>query len=224
MPDLITDGDFSTAKNISGLRYSAPFAQYGISNLYVVEQDFVINESSFSPLAVDTAHPTLPGFFLATESAYQHVSVNNTVKWTRRYAQVPSSFSRPGGTYNFTYPVMINPAGAFVDTGSRLQPKTLTVPCRVLTEFIHTSDPDSISVIEAQRFVLALYPAIDATSPFGQPAVSDLTTFSVATSPSFTTYNAWIAGGIEFVAEASKITPNWMGNIHMRETTYIKAK
>jgi hypothetical protein len=166
----------------------------------------------------------LAGFFLALETPMTPTAVANIMKWTRRYAQVPSSFSRPGGNFNYTFPVMINPAGAFVDTGSRLQPKTLTVSCRIQTTFAHTSDPDSIPVTEAQRYVLAAYPNTDATSPFGQPVVSDLTTFSIATTPSYDTYASWIASGIELVPEASKITTNWMGNIHMIETIYIKAK
>jgi len=220
MPDLITDGDFSTAANVSGYRYSAPFSQYGVNTLYVVEQDFVIAESAFSPLAIGTAHPTLTGFFLAVETPYQHTSLNNTVKWTRRYSKVPASFSHPGGTYAYTFPILLT---GDLST-SRLFAKPLTVNARVQVDFFQTTDANSIAVIEAQRYVLATNPTIDATSPYGEPVVSDSTFSTAATVPSYTTYFAWIAGGIELVPEASKITPNWMGNIHMRETIYLKAK
>lgn len=219
MSDILTDGDFSTAHAVSGFRYSAPFAQFGINNLYVVEQDFVISEANFSPLAVDTAHPTLSGFFLALETPYAHVAIGNTVKWTRRYSQVPSSFSRPGGTYAYTFPVMLTGVLAT----SRTVAKPITVNARIQVDFFHTNDPDSISVTQPQRYFLAASPQSDATSPYGEPVVSDGSTFLAATVPDYTTYTGWIAGGIEIVPEASKITPNWNGNIHMRETVNLKA-
>ena len=218
MGNVITDGDFSTASAVSDFRFSAPFAQYGINNLYVVEQDFVIDRASFSPLAVDTAHPTLAGFFLALETPMQPVAFAGTVKWTRRYAQVPASFSRPGGTYPYTFPVMFT---GVTDT-SRLFAKPLVVNCRIQVDFFHTSDPNTIAVVEPQRYINS-FSNVDATSPYGEPVVTNAGFGVTPTLPTLATYQAWIAAGVEIVAEACKITPNWMGNIHMRETIYVKA-
>jgi hypothetical protein len=220
MPDILTDGDFSTAANVSDIREYAPFSQYGINDLLVLEQDFVIARASYSTLAIDTTHPTIANYFLALETPYSAVAMKNTVQWTRRYAKVPSSFSRPGGTYPYTFPVLLT--GDL--TTSRLFAKPITVNARIQVDFFHTSDPNSIAIIDAQRYVLAFNPTIDATSPYGEPAVADASFSLALTVPSYTTYAAWIAGGIEIVPEASKITPNWMGNIHMRETIYLKAK
>lgn len=219
MSQIITDGLFTVASAVSNYRYSAPFAQYGITNLYVVEQDFVIEEASFSPLAVDTPHPTLAGFYLALESPMQPVATQDTVKWTRRYSQLPTSFSRANGTYAYTFPVILT--GLL--TTSRLFAKPFAVNSRVQTDFFHQSDSTTIPVIEPQRYVLITFPSIDATSPYGEPVVSNAGFGVSATIPDESTYQSWVAGGIEIVPEASKITPNWMGNIHMRETIYIKA-
>lgn len=219
MPDILTDGDFTVAAVVSDFRYSAPFAQYGIKDFYVVEQDFVIARASFAPLDIGTAHPTLANYFLAIETPMQPVSINNVVRWTRRYSKVPANFSRPGGTYAYSFPVMLT--GDL--TTSRLFSKPITVNSRIQVDFFQTSDPDTITIIQAQRYVLAVSPTIDATSPYGEPVVSDAAVGLAPTTPTQTTYSAWIAGGIELVPEASKVTPNWMGNIHMRETVYLKA-
>lgn len=218
MSNLITDGDFSTASAVSDFRFSAPFAQYGIVNLYVVEQDFVINRASFAPLAIDTAHPTLAGYFLALETPMQAVAVEGTVKWTRRYAQVPASFSRKGGTYPYTFPILFTG----VTSTSRLFSKPLVVDSRVQVDFFHISDSTTVPVIEPQRYINSLS-GFDATSPYGEPVVTDPGFGVTPTVPDLTTYNSWVSGGIEIVPEASKVTPNWMGTIQMRETLYIKA-
>lgn len=219
MSNILTDGDFTTAQPVSDIRYVAPFSDLGVNTILVIDQDFCINRANFSPLAIDTAHPTLGGYYLARETDPSPVSINDTVKWTRRYAQVPSSFSRPGGTYPYTFPVLYTG----VNDTSRLFAKPLTVNCRIQRDFFHTSDPDSITIIEPQRYVIATNPTQDATSPWGEPVVTDAGFSVTETIPSLTTYQSWVAGGIEIVPEASKITPNWMGNIHMRETIYIKA-
>lgn len=219
MANFITDGNFDLAEAISDFRFSAPFVQYGVNTLYVVEQDFVINRNSFSPLAIDTPHPTLSGYFLAAETPMQPVALADTVRWTRRYSQVPSTFSHAGGTYPYTFPVMWT---GLNDT-SRLFPQNITVSSRVQVDFFHSIDSDSVPVIEPQRYVIATSPNTDATSPWGQPVVTNAGFGVTPTIPDLATYQSWIAGGVELVPEASKITPNWMGYIHMRETIYIKA-
>jgi len=219
MSDIITDGDFSSASPVSDYRYSAPFAQFAINNLYLVEQDFVIESTHFSPLAIDTAHPLLADFYLAMETPMQPTSMSNIMRWTRKYSKVPPSFSRPGGTYPYSFPVM----WTGVNDTSRLFAKPITVNARIQTDFFHTSDANTITIIEPQRYVLALAPTVDATSPWGEPVVTNAGFGIAETTPDLATYQAWVAGGIEIVPEASKITPNWMGNIHMRETIYLKA-
>jgi hypothetical protein len=220
MSDILTDGDFTIATAVSDIRESAPFVQFGIATIYVIDQDFCIARAFYSPLAIDTAHPTLAGYFLAKESPYQPVSINHIVKWTRTYSKVPSNFSRPSGTMPYTFPAMLTGDS----TTSRLAPKTMTVNARMQTDFFHTSDPDSITVIQPQRYVLAAHTDTDASSSeFGQPIVTNGAAFT-ETLPNVGAYKTMVATEIEIVPEASKITPNWMGNIHMRETLYIKAK
>lgn len=220
MPDLLLDNDFSVASPVSDLRFSAPLNQYGIPDLLISEQDFCIERSSFIPLAIDTPHPTLAGFFLASESPMQPTAVANIMKWTRKHCKVPASFSRPGGTYNYAFPAILSSSWA----QSRQQPKTLTVASRIQTDFFHTSTPDSIPIIEAQRYIIAGRPGIDALGPQGQPCVSDASFTTAVTDPSAATYLSWVAGGVEIVPEMSKVTPFWNGFIHMRETIYVKAK
>jgi hypothetical protein len=219
MSNVITDGDFSTASAVSDYRFSAPFSQYGVNTLYVMDQDFVIDRASFVPLAIDTPHPILSDFYLAVETPMQPVSFAGTVKWTRRYAQVPASFSHAGGTYPYAFPILYTG----VTSTSRLFSKPLTVNCRVQVDFFHSSDSTTVAVIEPQRYINSLS-GFDATSPYGEPVVTDPGFGVTPTIPDLSTYNSWVSGGIEIVPEASKLTPNWMGNIHMRETIYIKAR
>lgn len=219
MSNVITDGDFSTAGAVSDFRFSAPFAQFGVNTLYVVEQDFVIHRASFLPLAIDTAHPTLADYFLAIETPMQPVSKEGIVKWTRRYSKVPAAFSHAGGIYPYTFPILYT---GVLNT-SRLFSKPLSVNTRIQVDFFHTSDSTSVAAIEPQRYINSIS-GFDATSQYGEPVVTDPGFGVTPTVPDLTTYNSWVSGGIEIVPEASKVTPNWMGNIHMRETVYIKAR
>lgn len=220
MPNnIITDGDFTTPAVASALRYSAPFVQYGVKDLYVVDQDFVIDAAFFSPLAIDTAHPTLSGFFLAMETPPVPVAFEGTVKWTRRYAKVPTNFSHAGGTYVYTFPVIFTG----VNATSRLFAKPFSVNSRIQVDFFHQTDSTTVAVIEPQRYVISTSPNTDATSPYGEPVVTNPGFGVTPTIPDLTTYVGWVNSGTELVPEASKLTPNWMGYIHMRETIYIKA-
>lgn len=218
MLNIITDGDFSAAAVNSALRYSAPFVQFGVKDLYVVEQDFVIDAQFFTPLAIDTAHPTLANYFLAAETSPVPVAFEGTVKWTRRYAKVPTSFSHAGGTYPYAFPIIFTG----VLSTSRLFAKPFSVNSRIQVDFFHAADSTTVAVIEPQRYINS-FSGFDATSPYGEPVVTNPGFGVTPTIPDLSTYVGWVAAGTEIVPEASKLTPNWMGNIHMRETIYLKA-
>lgn len=210
--------EFTTAQPVSDIRPIMPFSQFGVNSVYVYEQDFVQLRANFTPLAIDTAHPTIPNCYLALETNPQAVGRNDIVRWTRRYASVPTSFSHSGGTYPYTFPVILTG----VNASSRLAPFSFSVASRVQVDFFHQSDPSTVAVIEPQRYVISTSPQSDATSPFGQPVVSNAIAF-VPTIPDQPTYSGWVTAGVEIVPEASKLTSYWMGYIHMRETIYIKA-
>lgn len=218
MAQFITDNDFTTAQPVSDVRSIMPFSQYAVNVAYVIEQDFVQLKANWTPLAIDSAHPTIPGYYLAIESNPVPAAVKQIVQWTRRYASLPASFSRSGGDYPYTFPAILTGVAA----SSRLAPFSFTVASRIQTDFFHQNDPTTIPTIEPQRYVISTSPQSDATSPYGQPVVTNPVAY-IATIPNQPTYSGWITSGTEIVPEASKLTSNWMGYIHMRETIYIKA-
>lgn len=217
-----TSGDFSLPVAITAPMFSKPFSDSGINIDYVLTQDFqmsLIDYVTNGPLALDTPHDNYVDFLLTKEGNIMDIG-GGKVKWTRTYAKLPATFSVAGGTYPYTFPAFNT--GALI-TGR--PPITLTVISRIQRDFFHQADSTTIPIIQPQRYVLTTFPTYDAISSlFGQPVVQDDTVFSPLTVPSLTDYQAMIAAGDEIVPEASRITANWNGNFHMRETIYLKAQ
>lgn len=88
MPNsILTDGDWSQASPTGAERPASPIST--VNSNYVIEQDYVVNADSFSPLALNTPHPTKPSYKLVMETQPQDVG-SGAVRFTRTYAQVPS--------------------------------------------------------------------------------------------------------------------------------------
>lgn len=217
MANVITDGDFTTASAVSAITYESPIA--GVSTPYIARQDFVILATSFSPLAIGTAHPTLADYYLQEETAPQATSVEQVVRWTRVYAKVPETHSEPGTiAYNF-----IGFWGIFginVTTVDGRQRFTKTVPARVQYDYYRLDgvtyvDVTDIPIVEAQRYTYgdpSLYLDVDY--------LSDSPPFTDATTPTRTEYEGWVLAKTPIVAATSELDL-WMGNIVRRKTIYI---
>lgn len=212
-------GVFAVATPISLPVFGCPFSKEGINIPYVLTQDFWQLQDNFAPLALDTPHPDFPDYILVSEG--QSTDMKGGVRqWTRTYAKVPDSFSRPGGEYSYLFP-------AFV-TGSALtnrNAKNLVVGLRTQYDFKLTGNPYvDLPTTPAQRWVLAGNADVDAVDSQGQPALTSNTLPGVAfTVPTYQDYkDVWIPNGREFVPKAA--APEvWMGNIYWRRTLLIPA-
>jgi hypothetical protein len=85
------DGTWTTALAIDKPKFSQPIP--GVNVDYVLEQTFVILNSSYAPLGLNTAHPNFGTFLLVEEGPRQPLG-QGIVKWVRKYAKVPSQFHR----------------------------------------------------------------------------------------------------------------------------------
>ncbi len=220
MPDLVyMDDDLTIAQAVSAPVFSKPFSNLGVVDDLILTQDFWQLKANKVVLPLDTAHPDYATFLLAMEGPETDMG-GNVVKWTRTYAKLPDSFTRKGGSIPYTFPAFNT---GVLTTGR--PPITLTVPTIVQYDFFRQADTSTIPVFQAQTYVLAGFPNYTAISSiFGSPVVADNTVFSMLTVPSLANYQVMITNGDLLVAIASEITPNWMGNIHMRKTIKVVAQ
>jgi hypothetical protein len=222
------DGDFTTATAVGAARKSFPIE--GRNDSVVIEQDFMQALSSFAPLALNTPHPDVPTAYLVAETPLQDLG-SGIVRWTRVYAQVPATYTEPGGSYAYNY---IGFVGNVISQGGEV---TLSVTGRerkvenssvqITREFFLVgagqtyTQWQSIPVISGQRYYGA--------SGMDTDYLTDSPPFVTATNPTRTDYLALVTAdaaspsSFSLVVEDSTVT-RWMGNIYMRETRRIKAK
>lgn len=102
MNTKIHDGNFATASPSSPARFSRPFQND--AGAYILEQDFIVDAASYTPLALSTAHGTHSDYRLVAELPPQHIG-NALLQFTRRYAKVPSARSE-FESYSATFPAI----------------------------------------------------------------------------------------------------------------------
>jgi hypothetical protein len=228
MAPFKVDGDFTTATAVGAARKSFPIE--GRNDSVVIEQDFMQALSSFAPLALNTPHPDVPTAYLVAETPLQDLG-SGIVRWTRVYAQVPATYTEPGGSYAYNY---IGFVGNVISQGGEV---TLSVtgrertvensPVQITREFFLVgagqtyAQWQNIPVISGQRYYGA--------SGMDTDYLTDAPPFVTATNPTRTAYLALVTAdaaspsSFSLVVEDSTVT-RWMGNIYMRETRRIKAK
>lgn len=152
------------------------------------------------------------------------VSAGDTVYLNVQFTESPFTYSR-FGWYKVvsTGTNIVRVAAAFLSSASsfssvsgtiqkgalgRSNPKTVTVTSRLGREFLYTASPSTE------------LPAFQAFRPVAATG-DDVTTLSVTTIPSVSTYQGYLASGAELVAE-SRVT-RWRGNIYERVTRYVPA-
>lgn len=219
MPNsIIFDGDWLTAQPDGAPRFSPAFDRD--TDLYLLEQDYFQLGSNFSPLALNTPHPDFPSYILVAESAHES-QIGGVVKWKRTYAKRPPTRNDYSSlSYNF-----IGYYGAVTVNISTLTGRSRFVNVVDAREewvfFLTPTDyatADLIPTINGQQYY---FPA--GTSRIASEFVVDSPPFNIATVPSRSTYESWIASGTEFPARDSNLV-NWMGNFWIRKTLYIKAQ
>jgi len=211
-----TDGSYAVAFATSLPVFSAPFADQGITENYILTQKWCQELASFAPAPLDDPHPDYPTYGLVSESEKSDLG-GGMVEWTRTYAEVPEEFSRLNGntTYNFI-------GFAYTSTTRLARPRqTFPVPMLSTKTFARTTDPlTDLPFIEATTYARA----DNADSLVDELVEGSQYDASSLTDPTRTEYEVLIAGGTYcIVTEASRISV-WMGNIYVRETLYVKAK
>jgi hypothetical protein len=220
-----TDGTFTSASAVGAARKSFPFD--GDNSSFIVEQDFMIALSSFSPLALSTAHGTYTNAYLVKESPLQDLG-GGIVKWTRTYAQIPATRSEYS-TFAYTFigflGAGIAPYSQYdIQAGDQRDPFLKVVMSRVYNEYFLCATgqtyttPSAIPVINAQSYNFDGLPN-NKVNYLVDPAINPLST---ATEPTLPDYRDMVTAGDEIVAEDSTLE-RWMGNIYVRSTRYVKA-
>lgn len=206
---------YAVARPVTLPIFEAPFRDQGVNINYILRQTFQIDINSYAPLALDTAHPDYADFILVSEGPQQDMG-GGVVQWERVYAKVPETFARPNGNYAYNFIGFFGAVGGVTVTGR--DRFTRNVPVQLTREFYNTTDPDSIPVVQAQRYYYGSNPTLDLD------ALADSPPFTQATTPTRTEYEAMIAANeYNIVVEESQISV-WQGNIYVRETRRIKAQ
>lgn len=218
MPDAIADGIWTSPQVDGPPRYSAPLPH--TSALYVVEQDYVCDWDNFTPQALNTAFDLDGSYKLVFEGDPQNAGAA-VRRWTRRYAQVPGSWTDAGGDYAYNF-IAISEVAA-LPQGRNSQ--VLEVPLRIQRDYFLVGSGGTYAdyaamvgaaTIPQQTYTLTLYPSAYATRLTAIGA-------DTPTTPSAEQYLGWVAAGTEIAVDTS-VFSRWMGNIFVRETRYVKAR
>lgn len=210
------DGDFTVATACSAARKSFPIP--GDNTSFIVEQDFMQFFANFTPLALNTAHPTFTNAYLVEETPLQDLG-GGVARWTRRYATIPATRDEYE-TFAYHFIGFYGVWGINVTTVTGRDRFTKTVVSRLKHEYFLCATgqtyetPDLIPIIPAQAYEF---------NGIATDYLGDSPPFSVASDPSRTEYEAWIAAGTEIVAEDSRVS-RWLGNIYERVTRYVVAQ
>lgn len=228
---VYTDGDFTVATPCSLPVLSSPIP--GLNEENVLRQDFMQLRKNFSPLALNTAHPSsgaTPDFSawkLVEEGERQDMGCG-VVRWTRTYAKKPSSHTE-FETYGYNYIGFYGAFGINTTSATGRQRFSFVARSKVVYDYylIAATGGDYTAVTDIPIIDATLY-LVQAGSVLYTDYLADSPPFATATSPDRTTYEGWMttdagtASSFSIVAETSQLT-RWMGNIWQRRTRYIKA-
>jgi|SRR6185437_15197970 len=231
---IYTDGDFTVPNPVTLPVLSAPIQ--GVNVDYILTQEFVQLEANFTSLPLNTAYPNSAGsspgadfagddsynsagFILVGEGPRQDIGAG-VVRWTRRYARIPSTHYDPVQvSYQFPGFLEFLPLETLVRN-----PFTRSVPGTVEYAYFlaGTNTQAAIQAVETTNYVAAQQYVWPRTFSPPLPSSSlqvdylwDLTT------PTLATYASWVSSGtITIVPYASQFT-RWEGNILRREVITI---
>ena len=236
MAAIKTDGTFTTATLCSPYRITLPIERDITAK--IVEQDFMVAYGSYTPLALDTAHPTVTTAYLVKEAGHTQIG-NGIIQFTRVYATIPANRD-DYDTFTYTFPGLYStgdgnpPYNQYWEsvTGEGRDPFPDTVTSRVKNEYFLCATgqtyttPSAIPVIQGQEF------ALDSNANARMYYLLPEGEFVGDSTPTREAWETLAAGGTglgsgaaagEFIPEDSKLE-NYMGNIWVRKTRYIKAQ
>jgi hypothetical protein len=175
----------------------------------VLRERWWINHTSYSRVALDTAHPNttdFPSFYLVDEQPYRRTEEHTFFE--RVYATVPSSVPDDVDIITYPFPEL---AGA-----TYRPPLTKPVKARIARVFSLNATPahptTGLTITPRFKIVIDTFPIYEV--PYVAGTVTD---------PTLTEYLAAVTAGDELVAEESSIVP-YLGNIWEVRTPYVVAQ
>jgi len=220
----IVDGDLDTPAACGLPVFSSPIS--ASTKEYVFVQEWMCSRKAFAFTPLDTPHPSasqLPDYsaYVLVEEGPRGDMGGGMVKWNRTYAIVPDSHDEYE-SYSYHFIGFETFSGIFVGR-SRL---SRIVVSRVAHDYFFApgGNPSSVEILSETRYV-ADQPGED---PSSASDIDFLSNFGYAaaphgTTPNLTTYQAWMATGVELIAESSHLS-RWKGNIYQRQTRYVLAQ
>jgi len=171
--------NWATATEVtSEPRIIYPFKRWGEESGYIVERDYVQARANYNPMALDTTDATYTTAYLIEETVPQTIE-SELIKFTRRFATVPSAFT----TWQhevFTFPGYYN---SYATSSSYRPPLPKTVAIKVDHSFDQTTDPEDDFPTSSQPFLPQSY--------YGE-YIEYVDNFS---SPTITVYQTYVSGG-----------------------------
>lgn len=208
--------------------FSAPIP--GVNIDYVLKQRFQQQLDDYLPVALNTAHPQFPTYYLVEESEKEYLS-GGEVSWTRTYSQVPAQHIEPS---SFQY-AFIGFIGRVQYVNGVQEPGSIsyrnrfakTVFTKVQLDYFLTDGTSAgisaIPIIQHTRFLL-----VPSSMQIDADYLAPVGAIINQTVPTVEDYIGWIDADIanpdsfHLVVEDSSIS-RWMGNIIVRATKFIKA-
>ena len=102
-PKIYDDGDWTVAQPDGDFVSDRPFAGQDDPTHQVILWPHVQARANYSPLALDTPHPTIANAYLTNELGFQDIG-GGIMRWFREYSTIPATRRRPSGTEAFQFP------------------------------------------------------------------------------------------------------------------------
>jgi hypothetical protein len=183
-------------------KVSYPFQSIGSTSAIQYERAFVQHGDYWSPLALDTADATYTSAFLIEETFPQDIG-NGLVKWRRKFATVPSSFT----SYDYDAYTFVGYYASYEDSTNFRSPIGKTVPVTISHTFSKTSDPATDFAVVGPKFG----PSNNRGELVGYVDANTDTTY--------TTYTGWVsAGTLIYIKNSSVQRCYGAGNIWHQQT------
>jgi hypothetical protein len=210
MADYYVDAIPSTTAQADGPpRYSTPMPLS--TEVVVLEQDFVVVESGYTPPSVGTAHPSATSYLLASEGPRTPLG-GGVIKFTRTYCKKPTDYSTYE-SYAMAF-IQFQTSGGIIRLAANF-----VVTSRIEHKFYRISaSGGDYTAVSSIPIVEKFFPTRDIS---GQTSY-----FTIANDDTTPTGDAYVADYIdtlEIAAEASQVS-HWMGQIWVRKTRYVTAK
>ena len=143
-PNIYDDGDWTVAQPDGDFVSDRPFAEQGDPDHQVILWPHVQARSNYTPLELDTPHPTIATAYLANELGFQDIG-GGIMRWFREYSTIPATRIERTGTEVFKFPGL--PVGT--ESGNVITINSITAVSNGIR--LNVTDADGITVGDQVR-------------------------------------------------------------------------